>query len=65
MNNKNKGCNICSNQKWLIDEDGIIAGIVDGKLTASYDGDNFIYEEKEVRVNFCPNCGRDITGDYF
>ena len=58
-------CKICDNLEWLIDQDGIICGIGDGKITVSAeDYDTFEFYEVDKNINYCPVCGKCLTAEH-
>jgi len=54
-------CSICDGHDWLLTDDEIEIGIEDGEMeirVCVYDG--LFRESWNKKINYCPNCGKDL-----
>ena len=63
------GCEWCMAEKRIMEHHGLSFNaycvIFDGKLDVSYDNNDineWVCGHKEVKINYCPMCGRKLEG---
>ena len=56
-------CSICDGDDWLLTDDEIEIGIEEGKMqieVSAWGNGKQYHETWNKKINYCPNCGKDL-----